>query len=152
MVWFLWMSGLDGLLPTSGDNFITIAPFETYLLRKLLLFAIIFCYEFWKIIWSHEPWNFHPIFQSNMKIRQYLLVLLQERCMISWGSITAQSARTALVDALTSTSIPSSTSRSTPPWRLMTPTWVQPDNTHPLTAIKVRWLMSHRDLPLKNEH
>ena len=37
MVWFLCMCGLHGLLLTFGENSITIAPLEIYLLRKLIL-------------------------------------------------------------------------------------------------------------------
>ena len=36
MVWFLCMCGLHGLLPTSGECFLSIAPLEIYLLRKML--------------------------------------------------------------------------------------------------------------------
>lgn len=34
MALFLFVCRLDGLLPTSGKNFMSIAPFEIYLLRK----------------------------------------------------------------------------------------------------------------------
>ena len=36
MFWFLCMCGLHGLLPTSGDNFMSIAPSEIYFMRKML--------------------------------------------------------------------------------------------------------------------
>lgn len=71
--------------------------------------------------------------------------------MISWGSTTAQCARAASVGALMSASTPSSTNRSAPPWRQMSPTGARPDNTSLQTAVKVRWLMSHRALSSENE-
>lgn len=76
---------------------------------------------------------------------------LQGWCMISWGSTTAQCARAASVGALMSASTPSSTNRSAPPWRQMTPTGARPDNTSLQTAVKVRWLMSHRALSSENK-
>ena len=39
--WFLCLCGLLGLLPTSGDNFMSIAPSEIYLLRKMLTRSIL---------------------------------------------------------------------------------------------------------------
>lgn len=43
MALFLFVCRLDGLLPTSGKNFMSIAPFEIYLLRKKKVFNACLC-------------------------------------------------------------------------------------------------------------
>src|SRR4029434_10688986 len=41
LFWFLCMYGLPGLLPTSGENIMSIAPLEIYLLIKMVMCSIL---------------------------------------------------------------------------------------------------------------
>ena len=117
------------------------------------------------MMWSHKTKIWLIIIPENFTFLLVVISVLccdkstyiislspsQGRCMISWGSTTAQCARAASAGALMSASTPSSTNRSAPPWRRMTVTGARPDNTSPQTAVKVRWLMSHPALSSENE-
>lgn len=54
-VWFFFgMCGLDGLLPTSGERFMSMAPLESYLLRKECHDFCCFYFLFLNLVCFHK--------------------------------------------------------------------------------------------------